>query len=343
MSLSLVSNLLGGILGGGHTSSSSTNTHQSASNSSANANASQFNAALNNAYQAGLSQGVRPINIYNYAGGGSANSGALSSTGGGFGLGGHSSHGQTGFGVVPNTVSTGYYSIPSSYTYGSGFGSLPGLVSSGGMTGGSTVGGMSSGGMSSSSGQSSHSTHTSGGASTTSGSGSSSAGLGGIIGNLLGGITGGSSSSGGGLLGGGLLGGGLLGGGGGLLGGVGQIAGLPLGLFSNLVGHDSAAKAAGNGDVMGWLVNTFDHTGHTHDLGGASGNGSSSPLAIVGTIGQEAGGLVGLDKIFGSAQDYDARNGTNYSAGGSSEYGITGGLSPVGGLLGGLGGLLNKI
>jgi len=185
---------------------------------------------------------------------------------------------------------------------------------------GSGLGGLLGGGHGSSSG------HGSGHGGSSSQSGS--AGLGGIVNGLLGGIGGG--GAGGGL-------GGLLGGigGGGAGGGLGGLVGAPLGLFSSLVGHDSAAQAAGNGDVMGWLVNTFDHTGHSHDLGGASGHGSSAPLAILGTLGQEAGGLVGLDKAFGSAQAYDAQNGTNYTAGGSPEYGVLGGLNPLSGLLGG--------
>ncbi|MGB1255736.1 MAG: hypothetical protein ACPG51_07715 [Thiolinea sp.] len=128
-------------------------------------------------------------------------------------------------------------------------------------------------------------------------------GLGGVVNGLLSGITGGKDA------------------------GIGGLIGTPLGLFSNLVGHDSAAKAAANGDVQGWLVNTFDHSGHSHPLGGNSGSGSSAPLAILGTLGQEAGGLIGLDKVFGSALEHDARNGTNYVAGGSPSYGLTGGGS----------------
>ncbi len=172
------------------------------------------------------------------------------------------------------------------------------------------------------------------------------AGKGKLISGLLGGITGGSTSGSGDLLGGlhggkgnlisGLLGGITGGSAGGGSGGMGSLIGAPLGLFSNLVGHDSAAKAAANGDVQGWLVNTFDHSGHSHGLGGNSGGGSSAPLGILGTIGQEAGGLVGLDKVFGSAHAYDAQNGTNYASGGSPNYGVTGGLG-LGSLLGGSG------
>lgn len=144
-----------------------------------------------------------------------------------------------------------------------------------------------------------------------------------------------SSSSGGG------------GGGGGLLG---QILGIPLGLFSYAVGHDGALKAAQNGDIMGWLVNTQDHTSHSHALGGADDQGSTAPLAFLGTIGQEVGYLLGLDQLFGSAVEYDRANGTNYSGSGgdpthllpiwggeglysSSNSGSSGG---IGGLLGGL-------
>jgi len=96
--------------------------------------------------------------------------------------------------------------------------------------------------------------------------------------------------------------------------GLGKILGIPLGIFSSLVGHDGAKKAAADGDIMGWLVNTQDHTSHTHAAGGSDhGGGSGAPLGFLGTIGQKLGGLVGLDKMFGSAIEYDQTYGTNYS------------------------------
>lgn len=104
----------------------------------------------------------------------------------------------------------------------------------------------------------------------------------------------------------------------GILGAIGGIAAPVLGIFSKLVGHDGAAKAGMNGDLGGWLVNTFDHTSHSHHLGGNEG-GNDGLLAITklyGTIGQEAGYLIGLDKVFGDAAKYDSENGTNYAAGG---------------------------
>ena len=156
-------------------------------------------------------------------------------------------------------------------------------------------------------------------------------GGGGLLGGLLGG------GSGGGFLGG--LVGGLLSKDG-LVGGlVGPIAGPVLGIFSQLVGHDSAYRAGQNGDVGGWLINTLDHSGHTHHAGGAEGHASSmgpAPLAIAGTLGQMAGGLVGLDKLFGSATAYDQQHGTNYVMGGNPNYGGENGGGLLGGLLGGM-------
>ena len=334
MTFGLLSGLLGSKFSGNNTAT--TTTQQAAPS---NANINQFNAALNNAYNAGLSQGLTqggsggysqaPVNIYNYAGGGSAGAGAYNGGSDYYGMTGHS-HGQTGSGVIPgNNVNMGGSSSTGHSSHGSGYGSMTGSSSTGHSSHGSGYGSMTSGmtggmtnGMTGGMTDGSHSGH---GSST--GNSSGSAGMGGLIGSLLGGITGGASGGGAG---------GLLGGaGGGGLGGLGGIVGMPLGLFSNLVGHDSAAQAAGNGDVMGWLVNTFDHTGHSHAMGGNAGNGSSAPLAIAGTLGQELGGLVGLDKVFGSAQAYDAQNGTNYTAGGSPNYGALGGLNPLNGLLGG--------
>ncbi|EFO33410.1 conserved hypothetical protein [Roseibium sp. TrichSKD4] len=105
----------------------------------------------------------------------------------------------------------------------------------------------------------------------------------------------------------------------GILGAVGGLAAPVLGIFSKLVGHDGAHKAAMNGDLGGWLVNTFDHTSHSHALGGNEGNGNGGLLGITniaGTLGQEAGHILGLDKVFGDAKQYDAQNGTDYAKGG---------------------------
>ena len=95
--------------------------------------------------------------------------------------------------------------------------------------------------------------------------------------------------------------------------GLGKILGIPLGIFSSLVGHDGAKKAAADGDLMGWLVNTQDHTSHSHAAGGSDHGSGGAPLGFLGTIGQKLGGLVGLDKMFGSAIEYDQIHGTKYS------------------------------
>lgn len=92
---------------------------------------------------------------------------------------------------------------------------------------------------------------------------------------------------------------------------IGRLLGVPLGAFSYLVGHDSALRAAQNGDVGGWLVNTQDHGAHTHTLGGNAG-GRAAPLGFLGTLGQEAGYLLGLDGVFGNSAAYDRVYGTNY-------------------------------
>ena len=95
--------------------------------------------------------------------------------------------------------------------------------------------------------------------------------------------------------------------------GLGQILGIPLGLFSYAVGHDGALQAAQNGDIAGWMVNTQDHSSHSHLLGGADHIGSTAPLGFLGTAGQEIGYMLGLDQMFGNAAAYDQRNGTNYT------------------------------
>ncbi len=93
---------------------------------------------------------------------------------------------------------------------------------------------------------------------------------------------------------------------------LGRVLGVPMGAFSYLVGHDSALRAAQNGDVGGWLVNTQSHESHTHALGGNAG-GRQAPLAFLGTLGQEAGYLLGLDGVFGNSAAYDRVHGTNYN------------------------------
>ncbi|WP_018632769.1 hypothetical protein [Neomegalonema perideroedes] len=93
---------------------------------------------------------------------------------------------------------------------------------------------------------------------------------------------------------------------------LGRVLGVPMGAFSYLVGHDSALRAAQNGDVGGWLVNTQSHEAHTHALGGNAG-GRQAPLAFLGTLGQEAGYMLGLDGVFGNSAAYDRVHGTNYN------------------------------
>lgn len=96
---------------------------------------------------------------------------------------------------------------------------------------------------------------------------------------------------------------------------LGRILSAPLAAYSLLVGHDGALRAARNGDIAGWYVNRFDHSSHSHALGGNQERRSASPLAIIGTIGQEIGNLIGLDQSLGTGIDYDLAHGTNYAIG----------------------------
>lgn len=80
---------------------------------------------------------------------------------------------------------------------------------------------------------------------------------------------------------------------------------------SEKVGHDSAVRAAQAGDYAGWLVNTNDHAGHSHPLGGAAGTRLSSQ-AHQGTVGQEKAYASGNYKQYGDARAYDQLFGTNY-------------------------------